>query len=150
MGFPSKNTGVGCHFLLQGIFLTQGSNPRLLCLLHWQANFLPLRHLEMESQIPASSPLRWDNRGMFSSLSDSPAGLSPVAHGLSLFLWYHLAPFVLSLFPLPVFPGSPHKQTPCSPNLISGHSGETQLDMCRTLQNTSSWSSGVAGAPRDT
>ena len=21
--FPSKNTGVGCHFLLQGIFLTQ-------------------------------------------------------------------------------------------------------------------------------
>ena len=24
MGFPSKNTGVGCHFLLHGIFLTQG------------------------------------------------------------------------------------------------------------------------------
>ena len=24
--FPDKNTGVGCHFLLQGIFLTQGSN----------------------------------------------------------------------------------------------------------------------------
>ena len=28
--FPGKNTGVGCHFLLQGIFLTQGSNPGLL------------------------------------------------------------------------------------------------------------------------
>ena len=28
--FPGKNTGVGCHFLLQGIFLSQGSNPRLL------------------------------------------------------------------------------------------------------------------------
>ena len=27
--FPSKSTGVGCHFLLQGIFLTQGSNPGL-------------------------------------------------------------------------------------------------------------------------
>ena len=27
--FPGKNTGVGCHFLLQGIFLTQGSNPGL-------------------------------------------------------------------------------------------------------------------------
>ena len=27
--FPSKNTGVGCHFLLQGIFLTQGLNPCL-------------------------------------------------------------------------------------------------------------------------
>ena len=27
---PGKSTGVGCHFLLQGIFLTQGSNPGLL------------------------------------------------------------------------------------------------------------------------
>ena len=25
--FPGKNTGVGCHSLLQGIFLTQGLNP---------------------------------------------------------------------------------------------------------------------------
>ena len=32
---PGKNTGVGCHSLLQGIFLTWGSNPRLLRLLHW-------------------------------------------------------------------------------------------------------------------
>ena len=29
-------------FLLQGIFLTQGSNPCLLLLLHWQADSLPL------------------------------------------------------------------------------------------------------------
>ena len=28
--FPGKNTGVGCHFLLQGIFPTQGLNPGLL------------------------------------------------------------------------------------------------------------------------
>ena len=38
-GFPRKNTGVGCHFLLQGIFPTQGSNPRLLhCrrILYWE------------------------------------------------------------------------------------------------------------------
>ena len=27
---PGKNTGVGCHFLLQGIFPTEGSNPGLL------------------------------------------------------------------------------------------------------------------------
>ena len=39
--FPGKNTGVGCHFLLQGIFLTQGSNQQLLHLLHWQAGSLP-------------------------------------------------------------------------------------------------------------
>ena len=36
-----KNTEVGCPFLLQGIFLTQGSSP---CLLYWQADSLPLRH----------------------------------------------------------------------------------------------------------
>ena len=28
--FPGKNTGVGCHFLLKGIFLTQGLNSGLL------------------------------------------------------------------------------------------------------------------------
>ena len=39
---PGKNTGMGCHALLQGIFPTQGSNPCLLCLLHWQAGSLPL------------------------------------------------------------------------------------------------------------
>ena len=33
---------MGCHTLLQGIFLTQGSSPHLLCLLHWQACSLPL------------------------------------------------------------------------------------------------------------
>ena len=36
--FPGKNTGVGCSFLLQDIFPTQGSNP---CRLHWQADSLP-------------------------------------------------------------------------------------------------------------
>ena len=39
---PSKNTGVGCHFFLQGIFTIQELN---LCLLHWQADSLPLNHL---------------------------------------------------------------------------------------------------------
>ena len=33
---PGKNTGVSCHAFLQGIFPTQGLNPHLLCLLHWQ------------------------------------------------------------------------------------------------------------------
>ena len=40
-----KNTGVDSHVLLQGIFPTQGSNLHLLCLLFWQADALPLRHL---------------------------------------------------------------------------------------------------------
>ena len=30
VGFPGKNTGVGCHFLVQGIFPTQGLNLDLL------------------------------------------------------------------------------------------------------------------------
>ena len=42
MGFLPNNTGVGCLALLQGIFPTQGSNPCLLHLLHWQADSLPL------------------------------------------------------------------------------------------------------------
>ena len=42
---PGRNTGVGCHVLLQGIFLTQESNPYLLCLLHWRHFLYPLRHL---------------------------------------------------------------------------------------------------------
>ena len=39
---PGKNTGVGCHFLLQGIFPTQESNLCLLYLLHWKVGSLPL------------------------------------------------------------------------------------------------------------
>ena len=42
MDAPGKNTGVGCHALLPGIFRTQGSNLHLLCLLLWQAGSLPL------------------------------------------------------------------------------------------------------------
>ena len=40
--FLGKNTGMSCYALLQGIFLTQGSNPCLICLLHWQVGSLPL------------------------------------------------------------------------------------------------------------
>ena len=43
-GSPGKNAGVGCHFLLQGIFPTQGWNMSL-SLLRWQADSLPLHHL---------------------------------------------------------------------------------------------------------
>ena len=43
--FPGRNPGVGYHFLLQGIFWTQGLNPRLLHLLRWQS-CLPLSNLQ--------------------------------------------------------------------------------------------------------
>ena len=44
LDFPGKDPGVGCHFLLQGIFLTQGSNLRLLCLLHCRQILYHLSH----------------------------------------------------------------------------------------------------------
>ena len=79
--FPGKNRAVGCHFLLQGIFHTQGSNPHLLHHLHWQADSLLLVHLgihwqqvdvkvaqlcptlcdPMDSSLPGSS--LWDSSG---------------------------------------------------------------------------------------
>ena len=46
---PGKNTGVGCHVLLQGIFPTQGLNSHLLRPLHWQMDSLLL--------MPAGKPL---------------------------------------------------------------------------------------------
>ena len=43
---------MGCYALLQGVFPTQGLNPHLLCLLHWQGSSLPLSH-------QGSSPRRY-------------------------------------------------------------------------------------------
>ena len=43
MGFFRQEYGIGLPFRtpgLQGIFPTQGLNPRLLCILHWQADSL--------------------------------------------------------------------------------------------------------------
>ena len=52
---PGKNTVVGCCFLLQGIFPTQGSNPHLQRLLHWQVDSLtlsPLGNLQAKWYLP--------------------------------------------------------------------------------------------------
>ena len=46
---PGKNTGVGGHFLLQGIFPTEGLNPCLFHLLQWQADSLPQLYLAVLS-----------------------------------------------------------------------------------------------------
>ena len=50
---PGKNTGVGCHFLRKGTFLTQGSNPRFLhlqqcrqilyCRATWEAFYIYIK-----------------------------------------------------------------------------------------------------------
>ena len=43
MGFSRQESKVGCHFLLQGIFLTQGLNPGLL---HYRQILYRLSHQE--------------------------------------------------------------------------------------------------------
>ena len=56
---PGKNTGVGCHFLLQGTFLTQGLNPgllhhrQILCCLNQQDIYMAT-HLEIITKIKAT------------------------------------------------------------------------------------------------
>ena len=62
---------MGCQFLPQGIFLTRGSNPLLLHLLHWQADSLPLCH-------PGSLSLRYRWFAVLTSAtqqSDSPVSI---------------------------------------------------------------------------
>ena len=51
---PGKNTGGGCHALLQGIFLTQRWNPHL----HWQVGSLPVAPPE------SGDPLKKETNGI--------------------------------------------------------------------------------------
>ena len=60
---PGKNTGVGCHSLLQGIFLTQWSNPGLL---HCRQILYHLSHRE------APTLLQWGSKKPSSDTDLSP------------------------------------------------------------------------------
>ena len=57
---PGKNSGMSCHALLQGIFPSQGSNPHLFCLLHWEVGSLPLappgKHVPNTGPSPRAYP----------------------------------------------------------------------------------------------
>ena len=99
--FPGKNTGVGCHFLLQGIFPTQGSN---LHLLHCRRT-LPLSHqgspgtnysapnLSINPASPSSysRPFKMDlesshvNHCYYSCYPQTPTAFSPTPHTCPLF-----------------------------------------------------------------
>ena len=57
--FPGKDTGVGCPFLFQEIFLTQGSSPHLLCLLHWQPESLALSPMKANLFIYVYKCMDW-------------------------------------------------------------------------------------------
>ena len=67
---PGKNTGVGCHFLLQGIFPTQGWNP---CLFHCQADSFTTvppgkANTDQCSSSRSASDLLWDLEPVTSTL----------------------------------------------------------------------------------
>ena len=70
-----KNTGVGCHFLLQEIFPTQGLNPCLRCLLRWWGESLPLSHLGSRACFSRSV-----NQSVFSSLKSRGCAKQPLRH----------------------------------------------------------------------
>ena len=56
MDFSRQETGVGCYFLLQGIFLTQRSKLHLLLLLHWRADsFISWQTQELNQNSPEES-----------------------------------------------------------------------------------------------
>ena len=73
MEFSSKNTGVGCHTLLQGIFPTQGLHLSLLCLLDWQEDSLPL--------VPPGKPLN-QNYSLVKSTSNFKTVVLHIKHFL--------------------------------------------------------------------
>ena len=71
--FPGKNTAVGCHALLQGIFPIQGLNLRFLSLLHCQAGSLP--------PVPHGKP--WSTAGVSKRWPDSQILLTTCFYKLS-------------------------------------------------------------------
>ena len=55
--FQGKNIGMGCHFLLQGIFLTQGLNLGLLhhkCIFYYLSLYPPTKRMSLFSKIPSN------------------------------------------------------------------------------------------------
>ena len=71
MGFPRQEYWSSCHFLLQGIFLTQRSNS---CLLHWQVDSLVLSY--QESPMVLTCGCR-EGSGTPLQYSSTPAWKSP-------------------------------------------------------------------------
>ena len=81
---------MGCHFFLQGIFLTWGSNPHPLHLLHWQAGSLPPAPPEKPSLLLSS--VQFSRSVMSDSLQpmDCSTPDSPVLHCLPEFAQTHV------------------------------------------------------------
>ena len=68
------NTKVGCHAFLQEIFPTQGLNPSLLSLPHWQLHSLPL-------ESPGKTPILSPSAAAAKSLQSCPTLFDPIDGG---------------------------------------------------------------------
>ena len=87
MEFSCKNTGVGCHFLPQGIFLTQGLN---LSLLHWQVDSLLLCHRGSPLLIIGEG-LIWKNALIFCIFPWCPLPILYSSHSKRITVFQRLA-----------------------------------------------------------
>ena len=83
---PGKNTGQGCHFLLQKIFPTQGSNLCLLYLLNWQADSLPLHHLGFPGSSDGKNLLAMQETQVISLGQEDPLEKGMASH-FSILAW---------------------------------------------------------------
>ena len=70
MGFSRQEYWSHCHFLFQGIFLTQGLNPCLLLLLPWQVGSFPL--------LPPGNPQDTHAAAAAKSLQSCPTLCNPI------------------------------------------------------------------------
>ena len=131
---------MSCHFLLQGVFLAQGSNPCLLCLLHCRQMFYPLSHqgspLKDNSYILGNVPGCMATHFSHVQLS---ATLETVAHQAPLSIGFSRQEYWSEL-PCPLLRDLPNPRIkPTSPTSPALQADSLQLShkarQRRTLQN---------------
>ena len=101
--FQGWNTGVGCHFLLQGIFLIQGSNPYLL-----QVSCTASGSFFLTTEPPGKPPkfltalfpmsLQYKGQNTVGSIPQSCFSVHLLVSCITQLLW-HLSLFTCSLLP---------------------------------------------------
>ena len=152
---PSKDTGVGCHFLLQGIFPAQGSNPCLLncrqslhCWTIWKPMFVSVQF----SSVAQSCPTLCD------PMNCSTPGL-PVHHQLLEFTQTHvhrvgdaIQPSHPLLSPSPPAPNPSQHQglfqwVNCSYQVTKVSEFQPQHQSCQWTLRTNLFQDGLAGSP---
>ena len=97
--FPGNNTGVGCHFLLQGIFPTQGLSPGLL---HCHQILYHLSHQGLYVVVVLQNRRFNGNRGQEKGRQETITYQQQVKENLKMNNMYFFLKFSLAFF-LPLF-----------------------------------------------